>query len=845
MKRPLVTVAAGFVLGEVLALQLEQAAVSGFLKGLVWGLVLTIGMVLALGLGPAGGKRPARWRLPELFHSRKGKKQGRDAERRAFLLFFVLMSAGGFVGYVRGSQVRTELDKQEEAAESFAGSEVTVTGTIGKGEYRSDQTRLVLEEVKVQDGRREERLGRVMVYVDGVWEAGEDGREGFSDWRDKDRELEVGKKVRVEGKLEMIEGPRNPGEFDFRRYYRSKGVVCRLFGERVEIVGGEAAPYYRWLNQFRRGCSDILDQISLPEDSAVFKAVLLGDTSWLEPQVRSMYQRSGISHLLAVSGQHLAIIGGGMYCLLRRGGLGFKSAGGAAGILVVSFGVMTGSSGSAMRAVVMILCLWLSGVVGRTYDTLSALGLAAIALLFGQPYLLFQSGFQLSFGAVLAIGGPGSLMIQAWKMEEGWEKTLAVSLSVQMVITPVILYFYFSYPLYGMFLNLLVIPLVSVLMYSGILGISLGSIWIQGGSAAVGAGHYILQVYEWLCRMTEKLPGYSLVMGKPEWWQIIVYGAGIGGSLYGAMIWKEGEERTVKGLGIGLCSYILSFFLLFPVPVKGLEVICLDVGQGDGILMETRDGVILVDGGSSSEKRLGEKTMEPCLKSRGIKVIDYSIISHGDRDHISGVEYLLEESEDIRIKNLILPSLGKGEAVYQELEQKARERGANVRYMEAGERIELGGLKLNCLYAGNECLSWGEERNGHSLVLCADYKNFHMLLTGDMGSDQEEDLLTQSEGGGVSPSLGALQREHLSHITVLKTAHHGSDYSSSQRFLQEISPELAVISYGRENSYGHPSPQVLERFFRLKIPVMETGNGGAIILKTDGDRLWRGSFLGA
>ena len=167
--------------------------------------------------------------------------------------------------------------------------------------------------------------------------------------------------------------------------------------------------------------------------------------------------------------------------------------------------------------------------------------------------------------------------------------------------------------------------------------------------------------------------------------------------------------------------------------------------------------------------------------------------------------------------------------------------------MKPGDKIELGQLRLSCLYAGGAFAASKEDRNAHSLVFCADYKAFHMLFTGDMGMEQEQELLIQLSGNGrdkmTAPSLRLLQREHLGHITVLKTAHHGSANSSSQEFLERLSPKLAVISYGRGNSYGHPSPQVLDRFEALEIPVLETGIGGAVILKTDGSRLRQKYFF--
>ena len=680
---------------------------------------------------------------------------------------------------------------------------------------------------------------------------------------DSGGELAVGVKVQVRGKLAPVEGPGNPGELDFRTYYRTKGIACRLYGENLAVAGGEAIPYYKGIAEFRMQCAGVLEKICMPEDVAVFKAVLLGDTSDMNPEMRDMYQRNGISHLLAVSGQHLAIIGGGIYLMIRRAGAGYGKAGMISAVLVISYGIMTGSSGSAIRAVIMIGCLWLAAVKGRSYDTLSALGAAALILLYRQPYLLYHSGFELSFGAVLAISGLGGWMQSFLELERAWEKTLLISLSVQIVLTPIVLYHYFQHPLYGIFLNLLVIPLVSILMYSGILGIVLGSFWIQGGVAAVGAGHYILRFYELLCEFAEGLPGYSLVLGRPSPGSLVMYFGIHGMGTAVVLFCIRGRSAFIRAKSPARCNdhlaeshfrtrvssisckpmilmyffgiYALSFAVLVPRPVKGLEVVCLDVGQGDGLLLRTGKRAVLIDGGSSSQKKLGDIVLEPYLKSRGISWIDYAVVSHGDSDHINGLIYLLEESKDIGIGTLVLPVMGKGEEVYENLTALARREGADVVYMKTGDWVETGELTLTCLYAGEDF--GGKDRNSHSLVLCGDYKGFHMLFTGDMGEGQESSLVRLAE------QEGTLQDIHLNHVQILKTAHHGSRTSSSEVFLDRLKIRLAVVSYGEGNSYGHPSPETMARFREQGIAVLETGKKGAITFKTDGASLEVHAFL--
>lgn len=843
MKRPLVVLAAGYVLGEVLALQDNTAVDLGVLA---WLCAAAAGILWLLDTW-RGVLRPS---------APKEKMQGRsNRKHRGLLLFLVCLLSGSSLGMARGWQEKGFLDHEESVARTMAGARILVRGVIKKAEQKEDTVTLVLEEVTAEAGRRTGKFRRMVVYAE--------NRTTEKNDSDSGGELAVGVKVQVRGKLAPVEGPGNPGEFDFRTYYRTKGIACRLYGENLAVAGGEAIPYYKGIAEFRIQCAGVLEKICMPEDVAVFKAVLLGDTSDMNPEMRDMYQRNGISHLLAVSGQHLAIIGGGIYLMIRRAGAGYGKAGMISAVLVISYGIMTGSSGSAIRAVIMIVCLWMAAVKGRSYDTLSALGAAALILLYRQPYLLYHSGFELSFGAVLAISGLGGWMQSFLELERAWEKTLLISLSVQIVLTPIVLYHYFQHPLYGIFLNLLVIPLVSILMYSGILGIVLGSFWIQGGVAAVGAGHYILRFYELLCEFAEGLPGYSLVLGRPSSGSLVMYfGIHAMGTAV-VLFCIRGRSAFIRAKSPARCNehlaenhfrtrvssisckpmilmyflgiYALSFAALVPRPVEGLEVVCLDVGQGDGLLLRTGKRAVLIDGGSSSQKKLGDIVLEPYLKSRGISWIDYAVVSHGDSDHINGLMYLLEESKDIGIGTLVLPVMGKGEEVYENLAALARREGTDVVYMKTGDWVETGELTLTCLYAGEDF--GGKDRNSHSLVLCGGYKGFHMLFTGDMGEGQESSLVRLAE------QEGTLQDIHLNHVQILKTAHHGSRTSSSEVFLDRLKIRLAVVSYGEGNSYGHPSPETMARFREQGIAVLETGKKGAITFKTDGASLEVHAFL--
>ena len=803
IKRPIFVIAGSFVLGEVLALL--NVAVS------VW-IPAAVCAVFVCGALSAG-----IWRSRNvdsfLLFLQKGFKR---------LCLLLCLAAAFGAGYGRGRAEMLRFRREAEAVRSFGNVRPLIMGRVVKIQEKENGTSLILEDVTARAGRTEGKFRQISIFAEET---------GY---------LEIGWHISLRGELRETERAGNPGEFDFGLYSRSAGYCCQVFGEGIQAVRTETIPYLEAIRRFKNWCGEILERVCRQEDLGVFQAVVLGDQSRMEPEMKEMYQRHGISHILAVSGQHLTVVGGGIYLILRRMGLRQTGAGIAGGILVVAYGILTGSSGSAMRAVVMILCLWLAAIAGRSYDSLSAMGLAAVILLWQKPYLLFQSGFQLSFAAVWAIAGLGPCLGEWLGAQSGRQKTWLISLSVQMVLTPIVVWHYFRHPVYGIFLNLLVLPFAAGLIYSALGAIALGAFSAGLGKMAAGTGHWILVIYEEICGIFEKFPGYSLLLGRPGIRRIAAYGIFLA-VLVSIPMWAEAGKKRIWGAGRGipkrnggkkekkfrwkwllwcLGAYFACIFLLKPEPVRGLCITCLDVGQGDGIAAEWKEGVILVDGGSSSRSGLGEECLEPFLESRGIDEIRCALVSHGDSDHISGLTYLLGPESSVKIRNLVLPRSGKGQEVYEELEHLASDRGTQVIYVGTGDRISLGEVELFCLYGGDEA-GGRLDRNKQSPAMDLSFGGIHMLLTGDMDQDCERQLME------------TVSKEELSRIQLLKVAHHGSDTSSCAEFLEAVSPQAAFISYGKGNSYGHPSPQVLERLKETGAQIWETGRSGAIRIEID------------
>ena len=782
IKRPLLLWTGGFVLGEVLILQ--GRAVWQFCSA----------MVLALCLLAASGCFEIRRGMAEVWGIRAaGKKAGRS--------FFVwLLPVFVLLGMVRGWQAR-ELGERELGL-MLDGKEAVIIGRVSEIAWSGDWAAAVLSSVSGKTAESGFSLNRIQVYLDA----------GEPEERERLMKLRVGNHLELYGTCSAFDPARNPGEFDFRLYYRSMKLHYRMFAEGWQITGDKAWPIRDFLYRGRRWISARLAETA-GEDAGMFQALMLGEKAGLSEEVRRLYQDNGIAHMLAISGLHLSLVSMAVYGLLRKLGAGYGLAGICGGSVLAAFAVLAGGSPSLLRALIMALCGFLAAYLGRTYDLVSALSLAGFWLLWDSPYLVCQAGVQLSFGALMGIGAAAPRLAsppQNGKKQEGAGHSVSgifVSLGMQAVTLPMVLFHFFQFPLYGVFLNLLTVPLMGLVVASGAASVAFcGLVSLKAGRFFIGAGRLILDWFAWCCQMFGQLPGSSLVLGRPELWQIGIYYGGLSGALFG-----KKERRWFLMILAALC--------LFPLPAHGLSVTFLDVGQGDGIVLQTREAVILADGGSSDQKKLGENRLEPFLKSRAIRQIDYAIVSHADLDHTSGLIYLLEESEAVTIRNLILPAAGRQDKAYEKLVRLAEARRCRVHWMEAGEQLVWDKLSIRCLYPAADFQT--EDRNEHSLVLHVSYGAFDLVLTGDMTEAGEEALLEH-------PRLLPKEPE------VLKISHHGSKTATTEAWLDQLKPSCAVVSYGNENRYGHPNREVMERLYQRQIPVYETGRLGAVEIRTDG-----------
>ncbi len=633
------------------------------------------------------------------------------------------------------------------------------------------------------------------------------------------QEISIGEGVKLRGMLQLFETARNPGNFDQKQYYARQNLRGYVWCEEMMSVFGEEESWREKLYQARKTWKELILEYMGEDTGGVLCAILLSEKSEMSSETKELYQKIGIGHVLAISGLHISFLGLGAYRLIRKVGVPFLVSGILAVGLLTVYVIMVGFSVSVVRAYIMLLFRILADITGRVYDILTALAFAAAVTVLYQPLSLTDAGFYLSYGAVCGIVLVKPQMEKLISQKHRWVQESMASLAINVTIFPVTLWFYYEFPTYSFVMNLIVIPLMSIVLGAGLLG-SIGVlVFVPAGEICFKIVDSILQFYEWLGEIGNRLPMSTIVFGKPAWYQLFLYYVVLCALLFFLVVCKN-EKILKKSRNYIWAVFGLLVLCFLKIPDGTLQVTVLDVGQGDCIFMRGPCGnTYLIDGGSSDVEQVGEYRIESFLKSQGAGVLDYVFVSHGDSDHYNGIlEMLGRQQTGICIKKLVLPCHYQTDEKLVKLMEKALAQKVEVAVIESGAKITEGPLSLICVQPGAQ--DGDLEGNAGSMVLSVQMKQFQMLCTGDVELEGENRLCENLAGQTYD---------------VLKVAHHGSKNSSKERLLEMIRPSIAVISVGKDNSYGHPHSETLNRFRNIGSRILMTSESGAIRLETDGE----------
>ena len=672
----------------------------------------------------------------------------------------------------------------------------------------------------------------------------------------------AGSYVRVFGEVSPFLLATNPGEFDTAAYYRRKDCLFALRKTKITAQTKNYGRLEEFLSQLRYESEVLFRKLLGEKNGATASAMVLGRKKGMDSEVKALYQGAGISHLLAISGLHLSLIGAGLFGLLKKVRLPVALSAGISTWILIVYAQLTRMGISTRRALVMFLLFLAAGLLKRTPDLPTSLAVAALLLLVPKPQRILDAGFQLSFSAVLGI----AVMIPV--LQDGWEdaapslrvtdgvtgwniaraaivrayrllrKNILAGLGITMTMLPFLLIHFYEWSPWSVLLNLAVIPLMGILLPC-LIGLQL----VARLTALVHclelpqhllctAIEAIFSCYEQLCRFTTALPGSILHTGYPTWQALAAYTIGLI-----ALAVSGKKLRPHLRLAAAVC--LMGIFLI-RLPGE-LNVTMLDVGQGECVGIETREHhVYLVDAGSTSKKKTGQYQIIPWLKYIGTRSVEGIFITHWDEDHISALGELLEwsKSSRVKIRRIFLPDVALKDEVLETLLQQIEEAEVSVEYLSAGEHMTDGALQISCLHPYAKKVP--EDRNDASLVLRLSQGDFQMLLTGDLEKSGEDWLVEQARPA-VEQTQPAGQEQALPcapstqpaaqnplRCTILDAGHHGASNATGEALLDLAQPELVLISCGKNNRYGHPAPETLKRLEERGIRWYSTAEVGAI-----------------
>ena len=664
---------------------------------------------------------------------------------------------------------------------------------------------------------------------------------------EKINSLREGMHVRLEGMLVLPELPRNPGQFNRRIYESGKKIDFYLENPTVLEVKEQRSGVREVVEIWKTEMMNRCEKIYQDEEAGILEAMLFGEKSELSGDIKELYQAAGISHVLVISGLHISLLALAVAGILRR--LGFPmpvwvmlSVGVLAG-----YGILIGQPTTAVRALLMFFVLQGARLLGRSYDLLSALAFSGILMLLDNPDLILDGGCRLSFCAVIGVGWYVSEKNKIFRSIGEKEKrknrgkggkgssagaileNIRTGWYLWLFTLPVMLDTFYQVSVVGILWNLVAIPLLPVIIASGGLGVVLAGWNIFLGSLAGSPAYGMLQLYQEIGNISEKLPVGMWTPGQPSkpviaGYYLVIFLL----VLVEKQLIKREKRWKIRKIfpGMELCSMLLLLLLMAHPWQQREKITFLDVGQGDASMLQSGGQTLLLDGGSTSQKNVGTYVILPYIKQQGISCLEAVVLTHTDQDHINGVTEVLEEGKKgwLTVKNLMYPYWMEGTEQGKQLKKLAEEAGASCRKIRAGDRLTIGKAEAVVLYPKEQ--EKIAEPNAGSLVLFWKWEGVRAMFTGDLPEEKERELL-----------------QNLPACEILQVGHHGSATSTCREFLEQVQPSLAVISCAMKNRYGHPSPDTVERLKKTGCEIRYTMRSGAITIRKRGREILVTEYL--
>ncbi len=596
--------------------------------------------------------------------------------------------------------------------------------------------------------------------------------------------------------------------FDEREWLARQGVHVVLRGEDVRVVGRRGG-IGGVADRLHAHVEQALARGTTGERRTVLTGIVLGEDDRIDKPIRDAFEASGLTHLLAVSGQNIAITAIGVVAVARIAGIGRLAGEGAAIVVVLAYALAVGWQPSVVRAAVAGILASLGWITARPRERWHALAIGALVLLSWTPTAALEPGFQLSFAAVAAIfvvlprvaGVP-----DAYPIPRGLWDVLVVALACGLVTAPIVWLNFGAVALWTVPANvaaepamppLIALSLVAAAIEPVLPGAATSLAWLAGGCAAW---------ITFVARVVSRWPSAQIRSPVALGMLLAIAAATV------AVRRLPRPRRRTAAVGVVSASLALAAVgcALRPAPSwrapDGLRVTFLDVGQGDSALLEAPGGAVLVDEGPP------EADVADQLRRMGIRALAAIVLTHPQRDHIGGAAEVLDR---LRVGEVADPGIEAPSADHDAAIAAARRRHVPVVVVHEGNVFRLGRLVLRILWPDDPGLP-SEDPNQHAVVALASYGATDVLLTADAESD-------------------VTSRLRIGPVEVLKVAHHGSEDPGLPDLLRELRPQVAVISVGTRNDYGHPRPETIAALAAVPgLETLRTDVDGRIVVESDG-----------
>ena len=668
--------------------------------------------------------------------------------------------------------------------------------------------------------------------------------------KNKNKSFDYGDKIYLEGTYEIPETQRNYKGFDYNKYLKQKNILGIIKAENLILKSKEHGnPLLLFSNKISNKIEKKLKELLSYEVYPIVISLSVGNMDFIEEDIQEQFRNAGLLHVLAVSGTHMTylILGTGM---MFKNLFGKRKTYYLSIFIILFYILITGFSVSIIRSAIMGIVMLISKIVYRKNDIWTSMGLSLLIILFYNPYLILDLGMQLSYGGTIGI-----VLFQRDILKFLEEKMLnmqknkffinklikpiieiiSITISAQIIIIPIIIYSLNTLNIYFLISNIFVgviIEPLTILCFILLISIFINNSLSTFIAYFVNMGIKILN----FCAKIGDLPYSKIYFPTPNL-SIVILSFAI--SFFVLMFFKNYYAKNKNATQIRLRNlvalfkyrirqinrkffiilFILSIFFMYVLKLipSDLKVHFIDVGQGDATFIITpNNSTILIDGGGNltSSFDVGENTLIPYILDRGFSSIDFVMISHFDYDHVGGILSLLENLE---VKKIIISKQYEMTDNYEKFLEIVCNKNIDIILVGAGDKINIEkNLYFDILWPSKDFIT-ENAINNNAIVAKMVYGKFNMLFTGDIEEIAEKEILKNYD-------------KKVLNAVVLKVAHHGSKTSSTEEFLENVNPKIALIGVGKNNNFGHPSGEVLYRLQEHNVQLYRTDLNGEIII---------------